>query len=60
MEILKQLASNYGAYAGIAASAIILFSRIARLTPNKTDNRLVKTVRKLARTLGLDIPDRDK
>lgn len=45
--------------AGIAALIILAGERIAKLTPTKTDNKILQAVRKVAKTVGLDFPDVD-
>jgi len=44
--------------AGIAALGIVFFERIARLTPTKSDDKIVQFVRKAAKALSIDVPDR--
>jgi hypothetical protein len=44
--------------AGIIALAIILFERIAKMTPNTTDNKILVFVRKVASVLGLKVEDK--
>lgn len=44
--------------AGIAALAIIVFERIARLTPTQADDKALQWVRKAAKVLSIDVPDR--
>lgn len=39
--------------------AIYIANSIAKATPNKTDNRAVKIIRKLMRTLGAEPPHPD-
>ena len=43
---------------GVIALAIIMFQRIAKLTPNETDNKIVEYVRKIASVFGLKVEDR--
>lgn len=41
-----------------AIGAILVAARaIARATPNDTDNKVLKVIRKVARVIGADVPD---
>lgn len=51
---------NWAEIAGVAALAVLIFERVARLTPNKTDDKLVSFVRKLFNILSVNIPDVEK
>jgi hypothetical protein len=46
-------------YGGIAALVILLGERVARITPNETDDKIIMYIRKLARIIGLDLPNVD-
>lgn len=54
---MEWLIQNWEAIAGTAAVAILLAERIARLTPTETDNRWLKTVKRLADVIGINVPD---
>jgi hypothetical protein len=47
-------------YAGVIIAVMYLADKIAKLTPNKTDDAWVNTLRKLLRIVGLSFPDVDK
>ena len=49
---------NGATWFGIVAAAILLGERIAKLTPTNTDNKVLRFIRKAARAIGLDFPDR--
>ncbi len=51
---------NYGAVAGAAAAFVLLFDRIAKLTPTKKDDEVVSNLYRLFAVLGLKVKDRDK
>jgi len=46
-------------YAGIVALVVLLGERLARLTPNKTDDKVIMYVRKALRVIGVDLPNID-
>lgn len=52
--------TNWMEVAGIAALTIIVFERIARLTPTQSDDIAVQWVRRIASTIGLNFPDIQK
>lgn len=56
---VQEFVGNWGAWAGIVSAAVLLFARIARMTPNDTDNEVLKVIRKVSRALGVDIPEVD-
>ena len=56
MELLVAWIIKYG---GVIALGMVLAERIARLTPNKTDDKVVDWVRKILRVIGLDLPNVD-
>lgn len=47
-------------YGGVAALVILLGERLARLTPNKTDDKIVDVLRKGLRIVGVDFPNIEK
>jgi len=47
-------------YSGVIIAVMYLADKIAKLTPNKTDDAWVNTMRKLLRIVGLSFPDVDK
>lgn len=57
--MVEYLQNNWAEISGIAAIVVVLASRIARLTPNQTDNKIVATIRKFFRVMGLDIRDKE-
>lgn len=57
MEALSLFLLKWG---GIIALVVLLAERLARLTSNETDDKVVSFIRKSLRTLGLDFPNIDK
>jgi len=55
--IIGWLTGNYGALAGIVVAFVLLFDRIAKLTPTDADNKIVRMAYKLFAVLGLKVPD---
>ncbi len=49
---------NYGAIAGAGAAFVLLFDRIAKLTPTKKDDEVVSNLYRLFAVLGLKVKDR--
>jgi hypothetical protein len=47
----------YGAYFGVAAAAILLFDRLAKLTPTKSDDAILNWLYKIFAILGFKIKD---
>jgi hypothetical protein len=43
--------------AGIAALLILAFDRIAKITPTKTDDKIVKFIQRAATVLGVKVRD---
>lgn len=58
MDIETITALPWAEIAGIVALGILFFERIARLTPTKSDDKIVQAVRKVAKALSIDLPDR--
>lgn len=44
-------------YLGAAAFGLIFFEKLAKLTPNTTDNKWVDYARKIFSILGVKVPD---
>lgn len=55
IEILEGL--DMAEISGGIAMLILLAERVARITPTKTDNRVLKVIRRVANVLGLNVPD---
>ena len=59
MEWIQSFIENWGVYAGAIAAAILLFDRIAKITPTNTDNEILKIILKIATVLGIKVEDRE-
>ena len=46
-------------YAGVVALVVLLGERLARITPNTTDDKVVMYIRKALRVIGVDLPNID-
>lgn len=51
------VAAKYGAYLGVIAAAVILFDRIAKLTPTTKDDGAVSAIYRFFAILGLKVGD---
>jgi hypothetical protein len=59
MENIIEFVTEQGvALAGVIALVIVLAERIALITPNTTDNKIVGVVRKIAEVVGLKFEDK--
>ncbi len=56
---MEDLINNWEVWAGIIAAAVILFERIAKITPTETDNKVLKTIYKVASVLGINVKDNE-
>jgi hypothetical protein len=54
---MENFVSDYGAYLGVAAAFVILFDRIAKLTPTKSDDKVVEWIYRITAILGLKVKD---
>ena len=57
MEYITLLQTNWQEYAGALVLFVLLFDRIAKLTPTDSDNKIVAMAYKLFAVLGLKVPD---
>lgn len=55
--MLELLSQHITEASGIFALVIIIAERVARLTPTRTDDRILKALRGFARLLALDVKD---
>jgi hypothetical protein len=55
--MLEYVQTNWMEISVIAGIVIVLASRVAKLTPNQTDDKVVAALRKLALVLSIDVPD---
>lgn len=60
VDVIKSFVENYGTYAGAISAGIIFFREIAKLTPTKTDNKVLRVLRKAFNVLGVNFPDVDE
>ena len=54
---MEDLVTNWEVWAGVIAAAVILFERIAKITPTETDNKVLKTIYKITSILGINVKD---
>jgi hypothetical protein len=52
-----EFVTQYGEYLGAAAAFVLFFDRVAKLTPTKSDNKIVEYAYKLFAILGVKVPD---
>ena len=50
-------AQNYGAYVGLATGIILVFDRLAKLTPTTKDDSIVNWIYKIFAILGVKVPE---
>jgi hypothetical protein len=55
--MLEYVQTNWMEISVIAGIVIVLASRVAKLTPTQTDDKVVAALRKLALVLSIDVPD---
>ena len=56
---MEDLINDWPKWAGLIAAAILLFDRIAKVTPTETDNRFLKTIHRIASVLGIKVKDNE-
>jgi len=56
----ESLAVNYGGYIAVVLAFILFGEKVAALTPNKTDDKVVTFIRKVASFIALKVPDVDR
>ena len=49
---------NGATWFGVVAAVILFAERISKITPTKTDNKVLQFIRKTAKAIGLDVEDR--
>lgn len=54
---MESLILQYGEYIAVATALVLLFDRIAKLTPTESDNKIVAYAYKIFAILGLKVPD---
>mgnify|MGYP006921298431 CR=1 FL=1 len=50
-------AQNYGAYVGLATGIVLVFERLAKLTPTTKDDSIVNWIYKVFAILGVKVPE---
>jgi hypothetical protein len=55
--MLELVTENWPQIAGVVAAVVLLAERVARLTPTKTDNRILRRIKKAADVIGINVPD---
>ena len=54
---MESLILQYGEYIAVATALVLLFDRIAKLTPTESDNKIVAYAYKIFAIIGLKVPD---
>ena len=54
---INPIVQNYGNYIGVITAAVIVFDRIAKLTPTTKDDSVLNWIYKIFAVLGLKVPD---
>ena len=54
---MESFIASYGAYAGVAALFVLCFDRLSKLTPTKSDDKIVATMYRIFTILGVRVPD---
>ncbi len=49
--------NNFGAYFGVIAAFILAFKALARITPTKSDDKVIEYLQTIFTVLGLEFPD---
>ena len=49
--------TNFGAYFGVIAAFILAFKALARITPTKSDDKIIEYLQTIFTVLGLEFPD---
>jgi hypothetical protein len=55
--MLEFITEHWPQIAGVLAAVVLLAERVARLTPTKTDNRILRRIKKAADVIGINVPD---
>lgn len=58
--MLDTFVNNFGEWMGAIALLVVGAERLVKLTPTKTDDRILSWARKIFRVLAVDVPDRQK
>lgn len=54
---MEWILANWAEIAGVAALFVLIFDRIAKLTPTMRDDEVVSTLYRIAAVLGLKVRD---
>ena len=57
--MMEDFISNYGAWFGAASAFVLLFDRVAKMTPTKTDDKIVAILYKVFAVLGMKVKDNE-
>ena len=57
-DIFGNLLVQVGGYAGLAVLVMTIADRVAKLTPTTSDDKVVQWVRKIAKAIAADVPDK--
>jgi len=56
-DVLAFIVQLYGPACGVLAALVILFERVARVIPNSTTNKILKSLLVVATIFGVKVPD---
>ena len=54
---MDSFVANFGAYLGVVSAFILAFKALARITPTKSDDKIVEYLQTIFGVLGLEFPD---
>jgi hypothetical protein len=55
--MIEFLTSNWAELAGVLALFVVAFEKLAKVTPTKTDNKIVAFLQKVFTVLGVKVED---
>lgn len=56
-DLIQNAIAAAGGIAGIVAFAMLAADKIVKITPTKTDDKILQWVRKVARMIAIDVKD---
>jgi hypothetical protein len=54
---MEQFVANFGPWLGVFSAFVVAFAALARLTPTKSDDKIVEYLQTIFSVLGLHFPD---
>ena len=54
---MEQFLTDYAPYIAIVTAVVVLAEKVAKITPTKSDDKIVQYVYKLFSVLGLNVKD---